>query len=373
MTTENNTVYSIEDEIQLFKSDVINIFSDTKKIEPYLKQVADAVYVPDSSVNLSTDKGRKAVASRAHKVSKIKTQLVKIGKDSVSDLKAQVSKVNQGIKFVEENLNSLRDSTKAPLTAWLEEQERIEKERVEKIKSRIQGIYEMAALLGNETIEEVSSLLEAISNIDCSDGFEEFTADALKAVSETKQSLTSHIQSLISQEQQEQLNKQLEEEKRQSSITENINELKMIPLSMMGKPSSVIKAKAEEVKNMALDEDLYQERYGEAVNARTVAINTLEEMYEQKLTLEESQPSQVESANTEAHECVQTEWARNTKPVVSADEILSEHSAPTTDELHDIASHIQGYCGLTVEQAMLVAECLISTNVPFITFNRKAA
>lgn len=373
MTDQTTDMLTIEDEIQLAKSDVIEIFSDTKKLEPYLQQVADAVYVADSKIDLTTDKGRKAIGSRAHKVSKIKTQLSKIGKDSVADLKAKVSKVNQGIKFVEENLSSLRESTRAPLTAWQEEQDRIAKEREEKIKSRIQGIYELGALNGNETIDEVSSLLEGLSNIDCSEGFEEFTAEALKAVSETKNALTNHIQQLIAQEQQEKLNTQLAEEKRIAAINEKINELRMMPLSMMGKSSSEIKEKTKELTEASLDESFFQDQYAEAAAAKTVAIQQLNLMLEQQLTLEKTAASAPIVEESQEQDPFESDWAKTTRPVISATEVLSEHQAPTTDEQQLIASHIQAYCSLSVEQALLVAECLISSNVPFITFNRKAA
>ena len=244
-----NEMITISDGLELAKSDVISVFSDTKKLKPYLESITDAATVPESDINLDTVKGRKEIASRARKVSNIKTKLVGIAKESVTDLKETIGKVNQGVKFVEENLNSLRDSTRSPLNKWEAEQERIEQERIKAIKSKIRGIYALGDLYGTESIEDVSELIDAVTNIDCKDDFGEFTADALKAVSEVKDQLSNHLQSLIQQKQQEELNRKLEEERQAVEIENRLNKLRMIPVDMIGKSSKEIGKRLKSLQN----------------------------------------------------------------------------------------------------------------------------
>lgn len=397
---------TIEDGIQLAKSDVISVFSDTDKLTPYLEQICDMVTVPESEIDLTTDKGRKAIGSRSHKVSRIKTALVKAGKDSITDLKAQVQKVNGGIKFVEENLNSLRDSTRAPLAEWEAEQERIkeeeakkEQERIDAIKLKIDSIHDMATLHGGETIEQISSLIDAVSNIDCSNDFDEFAADALKAIAECKDSLSSQMQTLIQQKQQEELNAKLEAERKAGEIKERINKLRMIPVELMGSPSSIIAMKIDNLKSYEIPAEDFGDAYQEAVDSMTTVIEQLEVMKSQAEIVEaakvaekgpdepssvdeqpelEPQSPEVEEVTptvvTIEHQETPDAWRDEVAPVVTAAEIIqSEPVVSTNHEQQAIAAHIQNFCRIDPATALLVAECLTTTDVPFISYTKKAA
>lgn len=201
-------VITIEQGIELKQSDVIATFSDKEKLEPYIEKIREAVCVEDSEVDLTTKKGRDAIASRAHRVSKMKTALTKASKDSVKDLKDTITAVSSGTKYLEETLSALRDETRAPLNEWEAEQKRIEEKRVADIKHKIDCIKDMGSIPEGSTIESLSSMIEALENIDCSEGFDEFATEALRTIGQAKDSLSKGIQELITKES----NRKFEEE-----------------------------------------------------------------------------------------------------------------------------------------------------------------
>lgn len=203
----------IENLIEIEKSNVIDVFSDTDKLKPFIELIKKEVEADDVSVQ--TAKSRKEIGSRAHKVSKIKTALEKVGKDSIADLKACVNSVNSGVKFLTSELSELRNEVRAPLTAWEAEEAEKEQRRIDAIKEQINGIHQIGRLTGNESIEELGSLIDAVDNIDPKEGFDEFTNDALKAIHETKNIISDRIQYLIAEKQREEMQAQLEKERQE--------------------------------------------------------------------------------------------------------------------------------------------------------------
>jgi len=115
-------------------------------IKPVLDAIADEVSqdVPDTE----TPKGRKAIASNAHKVSQSKSLLEKLGKTLADDLNAQLKPINAERKLARDTLDQLRDTIRKPLTEWEREEEiRLETDR---IKKEIEDCLEMAYLLNDK-------------------------------------------------------------------------------------------------------------------------------------------------------------------------------------------------------------------------------
>ena len=99
-------------------------------LDAYLEQIKQAVNeVPD----LSTDKGRKRVASLAAQVSRSKTAIEKPGREYLKRLKEAVRPAEAEIKRFVDACDELRDATRRPLTEWEAEQDRLKKEEEERI------------------------------------------------------------------------------------------------------------------------------------------------------------------------------------------------------------------------------------------------
>lgn len=117
----------------LEKHSPIQLFQENG-LDPVLEAITKEVksFVPD----LTTEKGRKEIASLAYKVSKSKTLLDDLGKDLVSEWKEQSKKVDNERKRVREYLDKLRDEVRAPLTEYEEREEK----RLQRHKAGISAI-----------------------------------------------------------------------------------------------------------------------------------------------------------------------------------------------------------------------------------------
>lgn len=86
--------------------------------------------------DISTDKGRKAIASLAYKVAQSKTALDELGKNLVAEWKAKSAAVDAERRRLRERLDALKEEVRRPLTEW----ENAEKRRVEEHENLIRRI-----------------------------------------------------------------------------------------------------------------------------------------------------------------------------------------------------------------------------------------
>lgn len=98
--------------------------------------------VPD----LSSDKGRKAIASTARKVSTSKVALDNLGKDLVADWKTKAKGVDAERKLIRDRLDALRDEVRQPLTEW----ENVEKEREQAERDAAEFLYDHGQALSED-------------------------------------------------------------------------------------------------------------------------------------------------------------------------------------------------------------------------------
>lgn len=205
-----NVIELDDNQIIINNDDVIETFSDTKKLDSYIAIVKESV---KGNADLSTAASRKEIGSRAYKVSRIKTQLSEIAKQSVAEQKKTIAKVSSGKNYLELQLDKLRDETRKPLTDWEEEQKEIERKRVADIKARINNIRSMAVIGADATKEDIADIIQGLAGIDCSVGFDEFTQDAMKALNDTRDSLTKELMSITQKEALAEQQAQLDAEK----------------------------------------------------------------------------------------------------------------------------------------------------------------
>lgn len=114
--------------IPLESVNAIELFTG-KSLDDLLTKIRQetATIVPD----VSTDKGRKEIASLAYKVARSKTTIDDAGKTLVADWKAKSAEVDAARKKARDYLDSLKDEVRAPLTEWEAEQERVKQAAIE--------------------------------------------------------------------------------------------------------------------------------------------------------------------------------------------------------------------------------------------------
>ncbi|HDI4948059.1 hypothetical protein LEE46_15600 [Salmonella enterica] len=116
----------VTDLVVIEKSSAMAVFTNNEQLDPIIEKIEKEArsLVPD----VSTKKGRDAIASMAHKVARSKTYIDNAGKDLVAELKALPKQIDESRRIVRERLDALKDEVRRPLTEWEAEQERIKAE-----------------------------------------------------------------------------------------------------------------------------------------------------------------------------------------------------------------------------------------------------
>lgn len=113
----------ITDLVVIEKKNAMAVFTNNDQLDPLIELIEKEArsLVPD----VTTKKGRDAIASMAHKVARSKTYIDNAGKDLVAELKALPKQIDESRRVVRERLDALKDEVRRPLTEWEAEQERI--------------------------------------------------------------------------------------------------------------------------------------------------------------------------------------------------------------------------------------------------------
>ncbi|WP_142472896.1 coiled-coil domain-containing protein [Klebsiella oxytoca] len=145
------------------KKNAMAVFTNNDQLDPLIELIEKEArsLVPD----VTTKKGRDAIASMAHKVARSKTYIDNAGKDLVAELKALPKQIDESRRVVRERLDALKDEVRRPLTEWEAEQARIaaekaaeeERQRIEAeqkaaleaLKKQIETDHEMALLMND--------------------------------------------------------------------------------------------------------------------------------------------------------------------------------------------------------------------------------
>lgn len=116
----------IMDLVVIEKKNAMAVFTNNDQLDPLIEAIEKEArsLVPD----VTTKKGRDAIASMAHKVARSKTYIDNAGKDLVAELKALPKQIDESRRVVRERLDALKDEVRRPLTEWEAEQERIKAE-----------------------------------------------------------------------------------------------------------------------------------------------------------------------------------------------------------------------------------------------------
>ncbi|WP_268055777.1 MULTISPECIES: hypothetical protein [unclassified Citrobacter] len=149
----------VTDLVVIEKSSAMAVFTNNEQLDPIIEKIEKEArsLVPD----VTTKKGRDAIASMAHKVARSKTYIDNAGKDLVAELKALPKQIDESRRIVRERLDALKDEVRRPLTEWEAEQERIKAEEAAKKKSeedrkKFESDHEIALLMNDKHDREVA-------------------------------------------------------------------------------------------------------------------------------------------------------------------------------------------------------------------------
>lgn len=167
------------------RESAITVYSSANGLDPYLAHIRAEIdaFVPD----VTTKKGRDAIASIAYKVAKSKTALDNLGKDLVAELKEVPKKIDAERKRMRDTLDAWKDEVRKPLTEFEER----EAERIRNHENAVQWFSDvMACESDSTTLREVIAQVE---NRIVDSSLEEFEARAHREKDEALKNLKQRL------------------------------------------------------------------------------------------------------------------------------------------------------------------------------------
>lgn len=169
------------------KETALAVFTAANGTDPYLTQIRAEVdaFVPD----VSTRKGREAIASLAYRISRSKTALDNVGKELVAEQKKVPALIDAERKRMRDTLDTWRDEVRAPLDQWeMAEQSRksLHEAGIDELRQFGEGLVELSAEAIGERIARVEGII-----VDAK--WEEFEAEAARAQVKTLRTLRSAL------------------------------------------------------------------------------------------------------------------------------------------------------------------------------------
>lgn len=179
MTTEVATIPT--------KENALTVFSAAQGLDPYLAQIRAEIdgFIPD----ITTKKGRDAIASIAHKVARSKTTLDNIGKELVAELKDVPKKIDAERKRMRDLLDAWKDEVRKPLDDW----QAAEDARIDKLQKGIDWFNLRATENSDLDSTELKASIAEVERIVVGEKWEEFEAEAHRAKAKAIDSLNAAL------------------------------------------------------------------------------------------------------------------------------------------------------------------------------------
>jgi len=178
------------------KETALQVFQAENGLDPYLQRIRAEIdsFVPD----VSTRKGREAIASIAHKVARSKTALDNVGKELVAELKEIPKKIDAERKRVRDTLDAWKDEVRKPLTDW----EEAEASRVAGHKETLEWLDSFVDQRTDLTAEQLQFQLNEVEAFEINKALDEFEADAARGKDKAVTALREQLARRIAHEEQ---------------------------------------------------------------------------------------------------------------------------------------------------------------------------
>lgn len=147
----------------------LQVFTTDGALDPFLARVRQEIDA--FTADVTTAKGRKAIAAMAYKVSQTKTYLESVGKALAAEQKLIPGKIDASRARMRGRLDEWRDEVRKPLTEW----EMAEEARVFRHRSAIAELYGLPKSV--TSAEEIAAAIATTETFVIGPALEEFTAE----------------------------------------------------------------------------------------------------------------------------------------------------------------------------------------------------
>lgn len=281
----------VTDLVVIEKQNAMAVFTTKEQLDPIIEAIEKEArsLVPD----VSTRKGRDAIASMAHKVARSKTYIDNAGKDLVAELKALPKQIDESRRIVRERLEALKDEVRRPLTEWEAEQERIKAEEA-------MNALHAEALVMNESIDlqraiqfEADHEMALLMNKDFDRDREEQRRQAEQAQRERDEKLQREAAEKATRDAEEKANRERQQHQDALSEISGIQQQVIIAQSgrlgvRQGGTIQCIKETLAETEAWPID-DRFGSLMGAAENAKQQAIAQIKQLLINAETIQKQQ------------------------------------------------------------------------------------
>lgn len=284
----------------------------------HIRAEVDA-HVPD----LTTEKGRKAIASLAFKVARTKTAIDEAGKKLNEEARAQINVVDASRREIKAELDALRDKARAPLTEW----EAAEEARVSRVRTVLDQMQAAATILAEDTPQTLKGRLADIGAVVITaDEFQDYEAAARAHLATATTALEAGIARL---EKEEADRVELERLRAEAAAREAKAEADRIAAEQKAAAEAAAKARAEAAERAAAEEQARMEAAAKAAEGRAKAAaeaaareaaQAQERAHAEALAAQKRRADEAEAARkAEADKAVREEAARVAAAKAEAD------------------------------------------------------
>lgn len=181
----------------------ITIIDEKTSVELFVANGCDHIInkireeVKSKTYDISTESGRKEIASVAFKVAKSKTAIDKAGKQLGEEFRTKINAINAERKRAWDELELLQEEVRAPLTEW----ENRDKTRIAAHQQNIDHIGGLTLLNGDESSDIIQQRIDSLKHWHNYD-WEEFSARAKQSQDSTLLTLRSRLDATIKKEQE---------------------------------------------------------------------------------------------------------------------------------------------------------------------------
>lgn len=339
---------------------VRTVFTTPLGLEPYLQKIR--TQLDEFKSDVSTKKGRDAIASMAYKVAKGKTALDNLGKALVDEMKREPAMVDAERKRMRDTMDQWKEEVRAPLTAW----EEAEEARQARHKAGIEWFQLRAKEHHDLDLQELRSSLTEVEGKVVGAAWEEFEAEAHRAKAKAVEALAAAV---AAREKHEAEQAELAKLRAEAAAREQKDREERIAREAAERAQREAEAKAQAEREAAIKREA---EAAAAAERREMELKLAAERAEREKAeaIQREQQAKADAARREA-EAVAAEQRR---VAAIAEAEAKEAKRREADKAHKTAinraaldAFVQG--GMTEECAKLAVTLIAKKAVPAVTIS----
>ncbi|KFL31417.1 hypothetical protein JP75_07600 [Devosia riboflavina] len=365
------------------------VFNDPAKADELFAHIEQEITT--APVDLASDKGRKAVASLAYKISRTKTAIDDAGAELIQEANKKVQSVNAERRKLRNRLDALRDKARKPLDDWEAEQA--------KRKTQCQAIVDGLKQAGKVTIEDTTETLRArIKQVQNTELHLDYLGDFFDVASDARDTSLAILNSALQRqihldEERIELARLREEAERRNAaeaaerkaredaerkaayVDAQIKHIVNCGLGLIdGRPYPIIILRRELQEKVVIDES-FGDRREEAEAAKLAALKSLDDV-EERQRVEQVAAEEARAAEAEADaQRREREAAQRVLDEAEAQRLREEEEADAraADQRHrttimlDAEEAVMRAAGIGKDKAWKIITAIAAGSIPHTT------